>query len=826
MNIERVLEQLEQVSNPVGSERGRTWKARCPAHTDSDPSLSVTECDNGDLLMHCFAGCDQFEIRKALNWSDVWMPRGIQHQMTYSYTDVDGEPIFEVLRGVKDGKKEICQRVPDLESRSGYRWSVKSLSAEQRQTLFMAPAVAMAINAGETIYVVEGEKDVLSAMALGLTATCNAGGAGKFQELHAQQLVAADVVIVQDKDDAGRKHGSQVHRMLAGVTKSVRLFDVHQSLPEKADLTDHLAAGFTLDDLVEVDPEPLTTSGNGSTGSGASGNDRADPPPGGSDSEASERFVANALRDAFLWTMAGDWLKWNGRVWKRCSGETVIEVARRWAKEEAQAALTAYDPDDEKSAAALKRAQSLLTKNKLGNVVSLAKGQLERDLEDFDLDPDILVVFNGVVDLRTGGLMPHDPSRRVTKSTLVEYHLGATHPDWDAALAAVSDEVANWLQDRFGQGVTGHVPNDDVMGVLQGGGENGKSTVLGAVLEAAGDYAGIIPDKVLLSDKGNQHPTELMTLRGLRLAILEETPEERFLDMARIKKVLGTPGVVARYTYGDNVTFDPSWAIFISTNYELGVNEVDHGTWRRLAKVVFPYRYRNTSAGEPLEYATDRPGDPNLRDNVKSGRAQQEAVLAWLIEGARRWYANDRKLPGQPAPVRESTLAWRKDADQWLAYADDHLVLESGAAIWLEDLQRALNVWQHGRGQRAWGMPTFKARLESNPWMKQFGVALSGQQVRDPATLSRPDQLDVDLRPAPSRPRCLLGVRFRTAADDAAVLKALPGGGSSVPPAATKKRLPDEPGRLMPVIIDIDDDPDAPSGFAPVITDLREKGVA
>ncbi|WP_158251621.1 toprim domain-containing protein [Cryobacterium sp. M91] len=757
--------------------------------------------------MNCFAGCEQAAIRKALSWSDVWMPGNVRHQMTYPYVGVAGDLIFEVLRGTKNGMKEISQRAPDPESRSGYRWSLKGLTVEQRQTVFMAPAVRMAIDADETIYVVEGEKDVLSAMALGLTATCNAGGAGKFTELHAQQLTGADVAIVQDKDDAGRMQGAQVYRLLAGVAKSVRLFDVHPKLPEKADLTDHLGAGFTLADLVEVDPTPLATSNCGNGGNGgkvASGSSPADPvPSGGSDSEASERLVACALRGAFLWTRAADWLRWNERVWCLCSVETVIEVARRWAKAEVMAAVTAYDPDNQESVSTLKRAQSLLAKNKLGNVVALAKGQLECDFDEFDLDADIFVALNGVVDLRTGTLMKHDPARLVTKSSLVAYRSGATHLDWLAALDAVPDDVAHWLQDRFGQGVTGHVPNDDVMGVLEGGGENGKSTILGAVLKAAGNYAGIIPDKVLLSDKGSQHSTELMTLKQLRLAIIEETPEERFLDVARIKKILGTPGVVARYVNRDNVTFDPTWAIFISTNYPLGVNEVDHGTWRRLAKVVFPYRYRDLSKGDLIEFASDLPGDPGLRDRLKHGAAQQEAVLAWLIEGAGRWYSNNRRLPGQPASVRESTLEWRKEADQWLAYADDHLVLEPGAAIWLEDVQRALNLWQQGRGQRTWGMSTFKARLQANPWMKQESVAFSGQEVRDPATLSRPDQLVMDLKPAPSRPRCLLGVRFRTPEDDVAVLEAVAAGISAS--HATKKRIPVESGRPMPVITDIDE---------------------
>lgn len=792
--LEDALGLLEHVSGPSDTDHGQRWSARCPVHNDNTPSLQVTQSVSGAISVHCFAGCDRSDVRAALGIADVWMPNGIQHEDTYSYTDVDGAPIFEVLRGTKDGAKEIRQRVSDTSRPSGYHWSTRELTDEQRRTLFMARSVADAIESGERIYLVEGEKDVLSAMHAGLTATCNAGGAGKFHPAHADQLKGAVVTIVQDNDAAGRAHGAQALRLLEPIAESVGLADVHPSLPEKADLTDHFQAGFGVLDLVEAlpVPAPAVTASNGA-GSPPQRDDGTGSYAGGSDSEASERLVKSALEGRFLWTSATDWLKWDGRIWVECSTESVIEVARRWARQEAQATVAAYNADDEKTIAAHKRAVRLLAKQALVNIVSLAKGQLESDYSLFDLDRDIFVAQNGVIDLPTSTLMPHDSSRLVTKSSPVAFRQGATHPDWDAALDAVEDPVRPWLQGRFGQGITGHVPNDDVMGILRGGGDNGKSTLIGAVMTASGTYAGMIPDKVLLADKGNQHPTELMTLKGLRMAVLEETPEERHLDVARMKKVLGTPFVVARLISKDNVMFPATWAIFISTNYELSVAEVDHGTWRRLAKVDFPFRYRDLAAGQALEYPSDRPGDANLRDRLLGGAAQQEAVLAWLIEGARRWYANNRSMPAQPESIRCSTREWRKSADQLMAYAEDHFVADPGAAVWLDDAQRALNSWQQDRGQRPWGMSTFKARLEASPWMHDNKVGFSGQQVRDPATLSRP--LTGELRPAPARPRCLLGVRFRTSADDVSLLQMAPSGASN---GASR--------RPMPVIAEIDDD--------------------
>ncbi len=83
--------------------------------------------------------------------------------------------------------------------------------------------------------------------------------------------------------------------------------------------------------------------------------------------------------------------------------------------------------------------------------------------------------------------------------------------------------------------------------------------------------------------------------------------------------------------------------MFITTNYLPRVDEFDWETWRRLAMVDFPFRYRKPH--EELETPTDRAGDPGLRHRLRQGgggRGRQEAVLAWLVEGAKQWYKPDR----------------------------------------------------------------------------------------------------------------------------------------------------------------------------------------
>jgi putative DNA primase/helicase len=85
------------------------------------------------------------------------------------------------------------------------------------------------------------------------------------------------------------------------------------------------------------------------------------------------------------------------------------------------------------------------------------------DAATFDSKPDLLNVANGVIDLRTGTLQPHDPGLLLTKLAPVPYRPDAQHPDWEKALAAVPEDVRDWYQERLGQAITGHIPPNDVL---------------------------------------------------------------------------------------------------------------------------------------------------------------------------------------------------------------------------------------------------------------------------------------------------------------------------------------------------------------------------
>ena len=184
------------------------------------------------------------------------------------------------------------------------------------------------------------------------------------------------------------------------------------------------------------------------------------------------------------------------------------------------------------------------------SVLNLARGIVERKALDLDQDPDLLNTPSGVVDLRTGDLLPHDPTLLMTKITSGSYRPGFTHPDWTKALEALPEPERDWFQTRIGQGITGHRTPDGVLPILQGAGENGKSLLTtDGTVPALGDYASVASPKLFQFSKGTEHSEERATLRGKRLLIAEELTEGRSIDVTALKQIQDVGMITARHVF-------------------------------------------------------------------------------------------------------------------------------------------------------------------------------------------------------------------------------------------------------------------------------------
>ena len=250
--------QLERVLAALGPDRlrgqtGHDHTARCPAHEDQRASLTVADGERC-VILRCHAGCEPRAIVEALGltWADLFPPKHGKGSgrivATYPYQDAQGALLFEVVRF---DPKDFRQRRPDPAGRDGWTWSLKGV----RRVLYRLPAVLREARAGGRVFVVEGEKDVAALERLGVVATCNAGGAGKWTRDYTESLRGAGrVVVVPDKDEPGRKHAGQVAAAVARVVGDVRVLE----LPGLGkDAADWVGAGGTreqLEDLVRAAP--------------------------------------------------------------------------------------------------------------------------------------------------------------------------------------------------------------------------------------------------------------------------------------------------------------------------------------------------------------------------------------------------------------------------------------------------------------------------------------------------------------------------------------------------------------------------------------------
>jgi 5S rRNA maturation endonuclease (ribonuclease M5) len=168
---------------------------------------------------------------------------------SYDYPDENGKLLHQTVRYTP---KEFLQRRPDLDDPAKWIWNLKGV----RTVLFRLPEVLQAVKDGKPVYVVEGERDALALRALGLTATCNPMGAGKWRDEYSDFLRDGDVILVEDNDDPGRKHVEHVARSLSGVAKRVRALDISKfwpECPEHGDISNWLKEGRgTVEKLNEI----------------------------------------------------------------------------------------------------------------------------------------------------------------------------------------------------------------------------------------------------------------------------------------------------------------------------------------------------------------------------------------------------------------------------------------------------------------------------------------------------------------------------------------------------------------------------------------------
>lgn len=597
------------------------------------------------------------------------------------------------------------------------------LDVHPRWTKADAGIVPPIKDASLPLFITEGIKKADSltsrdAVTIGLNGVWNwrspLGALGDWEDV---ALKGRDVYIVYDADAVTNRMVGQAGTRLGnwlrskGARPKFIIPPAARGGKDTKGVDDWFAAGGTLDELLALAAPsmPYNSADDDSF----------------TDARLAARYAEDVLSGRFIYIEGIEWMAWDGKRWKAVPPAIPIDAVREYAIEryadahrDIMTLVAQRKPTDDAETCA-KGWRNAQAAGRLKAAFELAKGipELRRELHEMDADPDLLNTPCGIVDLRTGETRPHDPGALMSRITAVAYRPGAVDDAFTAILQSVPHDAEGWLRTQFGQAVTGYAGSTLTM--LDGGGRNGKTKLmgvltdaLGASLPGGGGYASMVSNTMLLTvhEKAGPSP-EKMELLGLRLAYMEETPVDGVLNANMLKEVVDAHSITARPLYHKQVTFRPTHTLFLATNHPPQVNGTDTAVWRRLRRVTFPYRFRTADDGLGAWAEGDKDGIADIERQLRS-KGAREAALAWLVAGAVASYGEPAAVPSS---IAESVTAWREDTDDVAAFFLDHLEPSFGSWVNASDVYEVFAAWQKARGARVpMGYKVFIGRSTSH----------------------------------------------------------------------------------------------------------------
>lgn len=639
------------VASQLGNAKrssGDWWQCSCPCkgnHSNDDrtPSLGLKDGADGGLVVKCQKGCQNKDIYDAIR------ALGINFQGGSSFTEKRKGPRVVPIRASKNKSSSKIEKEYRYTSEDGeylyskirlipksFYFSPKGMN--KKFVLYNLPALKKAGGDSSTVYLCEGEKDAESLIALGLIATCNPEGASlgeiKWKDSYTESLRGLEVVIFADNDEAGRNQARGVAARLTGKAASVKIVEF-PDLPEKGDVTDYLEKHSKEDLLTRVDEAPpykpaqdiktfaFTDMGNAARLS---------------------HYSDGAIGFCEVW---GDWLFYNGKVWKKSDlliVKRAKEIVNLIPKE-----CEFYSSEKEQTAV-YKHYTSSQRASAIQGMILLARPDVvQLEPSSLDVNPDLFNANNGTINLKTGELRPFNKGDFLTKISPINYSSGASCPRWEKFLDEVFDgdsELVQYIQRAIGHSITGHA-NEGAFFILYGSGSNGKSTFVETLSEIIGEnYSSGMPPEALYAKKHDGGvPNDTARLRGARFVYSSEGEDGKQLATAKIKRLTGNEKISTRFMRGEWFDYKPTFKVWFSTNHKPEITETADAIWRRVLLIPFNVRFSEAQK------------DPALAQKLAH---EAPGILRWMVEGAQAWYENGL---GDCASVRTATSDYRKDSD-------------------------------------------------------------------------------------------------------------------------------------------------------------------
>lgn len=393
------------------------------------------------------------------------------------------------------------------------------------------------------------------------------------------------------------------------------------------------------------------------------------------------------------------WFIWDGKRWR-------FDTKKEIEKITAKVLRNLYKSDDELEQ---KWAKSCERRNVRMNSIKDLMPLVAAERSEFDQHKYLFNVENGVIDLKTGKLLPHNRDLKITKISNVTFDEKAECPNWLAFLDQIflgDKELIDYMQRLIGYSLTGDI-SEQIMMFLVGNGSNGKSTFINTIKNLMGEYGKQANSETFIKKRDGGVNNDIARLVGARFVSAIESEEGEKLSESFVKQITGGEPVLARFLRQEYFEFTPEFKVFFTTNHKPVIGGIDEGIWRRVKLIPFnlnlPAHKRDKKLSEKLSL-------------------EMSGILNWAIEGCLKWQQDGLK---EPKVVAEATGKYKEDMDILGPFLNEVCFTDpNNEAITIEakQLYNTYDNWCFQTGERTLGNRSFYRMLETKGFKKIKGT--------------------------------------------------------------------------------------------------------
>jgi len=375
----------------------------------------------------------------------------------------------------------------------------------------------------------------------------------------------------------------------------------------------------------------------------------------------------------------GEWRLWDGDYWVPTSEYQMATLAATVLRQEYAQRMTVANGKE-----TVKRLATLLTETcvyaRIHGGLNFLRGipGIETNATDWDADGWVINLRNGLLDLHSMTLKPHEPDQLCEKMANVVFVPAAGCPLWEQHLARFlpNANIRRQLQRDLGRALVGGCL-EETLPIWYGGGSNGKTTSARVLQSVLGSYAKRGAPNLLVQSKYERHSTEVADLVGSRLVISVETDADKHLAEALVKELTGGDTKKARFMRQDFFEFPQTFDLLLITNHKPNITGADNGIWRR--EKLIPWEFH-------IPDAEQRPQEEVVTELL----TEASGIFNWLLDGLKDWQANDHWVAPE---VLAATEQYRLEEDALAEYLAERCEFGARYVINVADLYDDYSQW-------------------------------------------------------------------------------------------------------------------------------------